>query len=80
MAKNKTLDEAIEQEIENTETFPKKNKLKRPFYRVKDIDGEVYDFETLEDVAESLEFNKGFIKKLINQGKTFLGVKIYIVK
>jgi len=80
MAKKKTLDEAIEQEVETTETFPKKNKLPRPFYRVKDIDGEIYDFKTLEEVAECLDFNKGFIKKLITQGKTFLGVKIYIVK
>lgn len=79
MSKNKTLDE-IEKVETPSDNTKKKEKVSKPFYRVKDIDGEIYDFATLEEVAETLEFNKGFVKRLIAKKQTFMGVKIYIVK
>ena len=78
MARNKNLDEVIETEV--TEQIEKPKKLTKPFYRVKDVDGNQADYKTLEEMASDMEINKGVLKRTIQTGKLLCGLKIYVVK
>lgn len=55
--------------------------MEKMVYRVKDLEGNHQDFNSIEEIAKEFNFNVGTVRnRLLNRNVTLEGLKVYTVK